>query len=81
MFKNNLIFSYLLNAISVEWSTGPNKKFNEKNNDIVLRIDSSLFGSIFSGEIIIEICSEKRGELKTEIRSAKNLSNDEICGD
>ena len=26
----------------------------------------------------IEICSEKRGELKTEIRSAKNLSNDEI---
>ena len=26
----------------------------------------------------IEICSEKRGELKTEIRSAKNLSNDEM---
>ena len=26
----------------------------------------------------IEICSEKRGELKTEIRSAKKLSNDEI---
>ena len=26
----------------------------------------------------IEICSEKRGELKTEIRSAKNLSNNEI---
>ena len=26
----------------------------------------------------IEICSEKRGELKTEIKSAKNLSNDEI---
>ncbi len=26
----------------------------------------------------IEICSEKRGELKTEIRSAKSLSNDEI---
>ncbi len=26
----------------------------------------------------IEICSEKRGELKTEIRSAKRLSNDEI---
>ncbi len=26
----------------------------------------------------IEICSEKRGELKTEIRSAKNLSKDEI---
>ncbi len=26
----------------------------------------------------IEICSEKRGELKTEIRSARNLSNDEI---
>ena len=26
----------------------------------------------------IEICSEKRGELKTEIRSAKNLSNDEV---
>ena len=25
-----------------------------------------------------EICSEKRGELKTEIRSAKRLSNDEI---
>ena len=29
-------------------------------------------------ESFIEICSEKRGELKTEIRSAKNLSNDEI---
>ena len=26
----------------------------------------------------IEICSEKRGELKTEIKSAKNLSKDEI---
>ena len=26
----------------------------------------------------IEICSEKRGQLKTEIRSAKNLSNNEI---
>ena len=26
----------------------------------------------------IEICSEKRGELKTEIKSAKNLSNNEI---
>ena len=26
----------------------------------------------------IEICSEKRGELKAELRSAKQLSNDEI---
>ena len=26
----------------------------------------------------IEICSEKRGELKAEIKSAKELSNDEI---
>ena len=26
----------------------------------------------------IEICSEKRGELKAEIKSAKNLSQDEI---
>ena len=26
----------------------------------------------------IEICSEKRGEIKTEIKSAKNLSKDEI---
>ena len=26
----------------------------------------------------LEICSEKRGELKTQIRSAKNLSKDEI---
>ena len=26
----------------------------------------------------IEICSQKRGELKTEIKSAKNLSKDEI---
>ena len=26
----------------------------------------------------VEICSEKRGELKTEIKSAKNLSKDEI---
>ena len=26
----------------------------------------------------IEICSEKRGELKAELKSAKELSNDEI---
>ena len=29
-------------------------------------------------ESFIEICSRKRGEVKAELRSAKNLSNDEI---
>tara|TARA_B100000963_G_C22383459_1_gene561134 strand:+ start:156 stop:713 length:558 start_codon:yes stop_codon:yes gene_type:complete len=29
-------------------------------------------------KIFLEICSEKRGELKAEIKSAKQLSNDEI---
>ena len=29
-------------------------------------------------KIFIEICSEKRGEIKAEIKSAKELSNDEI---
>ena len=50
------------------------KKVN--NIELIIKKNSQVSNQILNN--FIEICSEKRGELKTEIKSAKNLSKDEI---